>query len=292
MGGLAVLLAVLYVWAAQVEGVRAGEREFFKGDVRRPLVIAHRGGSAVWPENTLYAFENAAAAGADVIETDVRSTSDGVLVVLHDKTVERTTDGAGSVAGMTLAELKRLDAGYRWSPDGGRTFPLRGRGLTVPTLEEVFERLPGMRFNIEPKRDAAPSSQKLCGVIKGRRMEGRVVVASFRASLLEEFRGVCPEVATSAGPLEAVDFIFRYKVGLAESYSPAMQALQLPEKALGLRVLTKGLIEAAHERNLDVHAWTVNDTEAMRGLVEMGVDGIMTDRPDRLLEILGRAPTR
>jgi glycerophosphoryl diester phosphodiesterase len=237
----------------------------------------------------LHAFEGAAALGADVIETDVRSTSDGVLVALHDATVERTTDGAGSVEAMTLAELKRLDAGYRWSPDGGRTFPLRGRGLTVPTLEEVFESLPAMRFNIEPKSGAALSSKLLCGLIRGRGMEGRVVVASFRASLLEEFRSVCPEVATSAGPSEAVDFIFRYKIGLAESYSPAMQALQVPERALGLRVLTKGLMEAAHERNLAVHAWTVNDAEAMRGLVEMGVDGIMTDYPDRLLKILGRA---
>ncbi|MBA3240195.1 MAG: glycerophosphodiester phosphodiesterase [Acidobacteria bacterium] len=290
--GIVLLVASLYGLAARSKGVRAPEREFFRQDVRRPLVIAHRGGAGLWPENTLHAFEGAAALGADVIETDVRSTADGVLVVLHDATVERTTDGAGSVARMTLPELKRLDAGYRWSPDGGRTFPLRGRGLTVPTLEEVFERLPGMRFNIEPKRDAAPSPQLLCGVIRGRGMEGRVVVASFRASLLEEFRRECPEVATSASPVEAVNFIFRYKIGLADSYSPAMHALQVPEYAGGLRVLTKGLVEAAHKCNLAVHAWTVNDSEAMRRLVGMGVDGVMTDYPDRLLEILGRAPAR
>ena len=290
--GCVLLAASLYGLAARSKGVRAPEREFFKSVERRPMVIAHRGGAGLWPENTLHAFEAAAALGADVIETDVRSTADGVLVVMHDATVERTTDGEGRVARLTLAELKRLDAGYRWSPDGGRTFPLRGRGLTIPTLEEVFERLPGMRFNIEPKQDAPASSKLLCGVIRGRGMGGRVLVASFRLSLLAEFRRECPEVVTSASPSEVADLLARYEAGLDESYSPSMGALQVPEYAGGLRVLTRGFVEAAHKRNLAVHAWTVNDAEAMRRLVGMGVDGLMTDYPDRLLEILGRAPAR
>lgn len=287
--GCVLLAASLYGLAARSKGVRAPEREFFRQSARRPLVIAHRGGAGLWPENTLHAFEGAAALGADVIETDVRSTADGVLVVLHDTTVERTTEGTGSVARLTLAELKRLDAGYRWSPDGGRTFPLRGRGLTVPTLEEVFERLPGMRFNIEPKQDAPASSKLLCGLIRGRGMGGRVLVASFRLSLLAEFRRECPEVVTSASPSEVADLLARYKIGLGNTYSPSMGALQVPEYAGGLRVLSKGFVEAAHGRNLEVHAWTVNDAEAMRRLIGMGVDGMMTDYPDRLLEVLGSA---
>ena len=268
------------------------KHEFFARGPRGPLVIAHRGGAGLWPENTLYAFGRARDLGADVIETDVRATADGALVVMHDATVERTTDGAGAVAALTLARLKRLDAGHRFTPDGGRTFPFRGRGITVPTLEEVFDALPEMRFNIEPKEGGPGLIKGLCRLVRGRGMAQKVLVGSFRAEVLEEFRRECPEVATSAGPAEASRFLAMQRAGLARSYAPAMQALQVPEYAGGVRVLTKEFIEAAHERNLEVHAWTINDVEDMRRLLEAGVDGVMTDYPDRLLALLERAPAR
>jgi glycerophosphoryl diester phosphodiesterase len=256
------------------------------------LVIAHRGGAGLWPENTLHAFERAAALGVDVLETDVRATKDGELVVFHDEGVERTTDGAGRVGSLTLAELKRLDAAYRFSPDGGRGFPLRGAGVTVPTLREVFEALPHMRFNIEPKQAAPAASASLCRLIREHDMAERVLVASFSATVVEEFRRECPEVATAAASGEVASFLTLHNAGLAHSYSPVMQALQVPERAGALTVLTRGFVESAHGRNLRVHAWTVNAEGEMRRLVEMGVDGIMTDYPDRLLKVLGRpAPT-
>jgi glycerophosphoryl diester phosphodiesterase len=288
---LAVLLAgcVFYAVLSRTKGEVVPEHQYFKGDAGRPLVIAHRGGAGLWPENTLYAFEHAAASGVDVIETDVHATKDGELVVFHDVNVERTTDGAGPLGSLTLAELKRLDAAYRFSPDGGRSFPLRGSGVVVPTLREVFEALPQMRFNIEPKQSVPSLAAPLCRMIREHGMTDKVMVASFSGAVLAEFRRECPEVATSAATGEVASFLTLQSAGLAASYSPAMQALQVPEQAGAVRVLTRDFVGAAHGRNLRVHAWTINAEADMRRLVEMGVDGIITDYPDRLLKVLGRA---
>jgi len=289
--GVVVAAGALYGAARWSEGGRAPVREFFRRVGRRPLVIAHRGGAGLWPENTIYAFEHASELGVDVLELDVRATADGQLVVIHDERVERTTDGAGAVSALALAELKRLDAGFRWTPDGGRTFPLRGRGLSVPTLAEVFERFPQARFNIEPKQQTPSVVAPLCRLLRERAMTNSVIVASFRAAVLDEFRAACPEVATSASTAEATRFLALYKTGLGDSYSPPMSALQVPEYAGGVQVLTGGFVAAAHRRGLEVHAWTINDAGDMRRLLGLGVDGIITDYPDRLLELLGRRPT-
>jgi glycerophosphoryl diester phosphodiesterase len=282
-----VLTAVsVYAVLASLTGTPAAERSFFRKEGSRPLVIAHRGGAGLWPENTIYAFERAKELGVDVIEVDVRSTSDGVLVLMHDATVDRTTDGSGRVNEMTLAELKKYDAGYRWSPDGGKTFPMRGLGITVPTVEEAFTTLPGMRFNIEPKQDAPSIIAALCSLIRKHGMADKVAVASFSGSIMDEFRRTCPEVATSASPGEVSKFLAMQKAGLDNAYSPPMQALQVPEYIGGLRILTRAFVQAAHSRNLNVHAWTVNEEEDMRRLVDAGVDGLMTDYPDRLMKLL------
>jgi glycerophosphoryl diester phosphodiesterase len=254
-----------------------------------PLVMAHRGGAGLWPENTLLAFERARDLGVDVIETDVHSTADGVLVVLHDATLERTTDGAGPVRSLTLAQLKKLDAGFRFSPDGGKTFPWRGRGLTVPTLDEVFARLPAMRFNVEPKQESPSVVKPLCRAIREKGMADKVTIGSFRQGVLDEFRKECPEVKTSAGPAEVAEFL---RASRDDGGGPAgelkFMALQVPESVMGVRLLTRNFVESAHARALQVHAWTVNDAEDMRRLLELGVDGVMTDYPDRLLKVLGR----
>jgi glycerophosphoryl diester phosphodiesterase len=256
-----------------------------------PLVMAHRGGAGLWPENTLFAFERAARLGADVIETDVHGTADGVLVVIHDATVERTTNGKGLVREMTLAELKKLDAGYRWSADGMTTFPYRGQGLSVPTLEEVFTRMPGMRFNIEPKQQTPSLIEPLGRMIRKMGMADKIVVGSFSQLVLDEFRLECPEVSTSAGPEDVAGLLRTFKAGGGGGRNQnGMCAVQVPEYYGGVHVLTTGLIAAAHSENLQVHAWTVNETSDMRRLIEAGVDGIITDYPDRLMALLGRTP--
>jgi glycerophosphoryl diester phosphodiesterase len=288
--------AVAYAALSLSEGRPVADHEFFKGDsARRPVVIAHRGGAGLWPENTLHAFERALVAGADVIEMDVRSTRDGRLVIHHDESVERTTDGRGRVADHTLADLKRLDAAHRWTPDGGRTYPLRGAGLTVPTLEEVLSRFDGddgARFVIEIKQDAPPLAEPLCRALREHGAAARVLVASFRQTTLDDFRRACPEVATSAALSEGYQFLALFKAGLGDSYSPAMQALQAPERLRGWQVLTREFVESAHRLNLHVHVWTINDPDDMRRLLDMGVDGIITDYPDRLAALRDQLPAR
>lgn len=254
----------------------------------RPLVIAHRGGGGLIPENTLEAFEYSARMGVDVLELDVHATKDGALVVMHDGSVDRTTDGRGRVGEMTLGELKKLDAGFLFSPDGGRSFPFRGRGVTVPTLEEIFAALPEMTFNIEPKQVEPSIIKPLCRLIRERKMIDKTIVGSFRQTALDEFRRECPEVATSASPSEVSQFLLMSKTGIGASYSPPMQALQIPERAGSLQIVTKDFVETAHRLNLKVHVWTVNETEDMRRLLDIGVDGIMTDYPDRLLKLINR----
>lgn len=141
---VAASLAALYIYLASQTGARAVERQVFKQEIKRPLVFAHRGGGGLIPENTLEAFVYSARMGVDVLELDVHATKDGALVVLHDASVDRTTDGRGRVNELTLDEIKKLDAGYLFSADGNQTFPFRGRGVTVPTLSEIFDALPEM----------------------------------------------------------------------------------------------------------------------------------------------------
>lgn len=248
-------------------------------------VIAHRGGAALRPENTLAAFQHAAQLGADVLEMDLRVSADGAIVVMHDATVDRTTDGAGPVAALGLAELKRLDAGYRWSSDGGATFPFRGRGVRVPALEEVFKLLPGTRMVVEMKQFAPPSVAALCGLIRRAGMQRKVLVASFSGDTLGEFRGACPEVATSMGPLEARLFVTLFGV-----YVPSVPALQVPDRLRDTVLVTPELLARARGNNIKLHAWTINDEARQRELVRMGVDGIMTDRPDLLLKVRASQP--
>lgn len=285
LGGI-IMISALYATVGWPSGESGQDLKQQK--TIRPLVMAHRGGAGLWPENTLLAFERARDLGVDVIEIDVHSTSDGVLVVMHDATVDRTTDGTGRVHDLTLAEIKKLDAGYRWSKDGMKTFPYRGQGIAVPTLEEVFMRFPEMRFNIEPKQESPSLAKPLCLMMRDKKMVNKVVVGSFRQTVLDEFRRECPEVATSASPAEVSDFIRVYKAAGEAAYRPLMRALQVPEYVGGVHVLSKDFVDAAHLRNLQVHAWTVNETESMSRLIRIGVDGIMTDYPDRLMKVLGR----
>jgi len=250
------------------------------------LVIAHRGGRSLGPESTLYTYRNAVKLGVDVLEMDVRSTRDGKLIILHDRTVARTTNATGSVENYTLVELKELDAAHRWSPDNGRTFPLRNKGVKIPTLAEVLAEFPETKMNLEIKDSRSSTIQSLCRLIRDHQMTKKVMVASFDADSLKEFRLLCPQVATSAGASEAMLFYGLQKIYLEALYSPDAQALQIPETYGDLRVVNRRFIAAAHARNMRVQVWTVNDVKAMKRLLNLGVDGIMTDYPQRLMELL------
>lgn len=286
--GVIVVLAGIYIYLAMQTGGMAIERQVFKRENAPILVFAHRGGGGLYPENTLGAFEYSAQMGVDVLELDVHSTADGVLVVHHDATVNRTTDGKGRISQMTLAEVKKLDAGFPFTSDGGKTFPFRGKGIQVPTLEEIFKALPEMTFNVEPKQAEPSITKPLCEMIRAGNMTEKVIVGSFRQQAIDEFRQFCPEVATSATPSEVTDFLTRSKLGISQSYTPPFQALQVPQKLGKLAVVDENFIENAHRKNIKIHVWTINEIADMQRLVNLGVDGIMTDYPDRLLELLKR----
>lgn len=282
LGIVAMLVAAFGILVIIAEP--APDHPFFKDDDHL-LVMAHRGGGGLAPENTITAFRNAVEIGTDVLEMDVRLTKDGTLVVFHDSTVNRTTNGVGTVRSFALPEMKRLDAGHSWTPDSGLTYPYRGQGITVPTLAEVFEVFPDIRMSIEIKQADPAAATTLCDLISDYGEISKVLVASEHDEVLDELRRVCPDVATSASKDEATFFFVLNMFGLGLVYSPSAEALQVPEFSDETRVVTEEFVEAAHDRNMEVHVWTVNEIADMRRLVDMGVDGIITDYPDRLLEL-------
>lgn len=260
-------------------------RPFFLNARRRTEVIAHRGGGGEWPGETVFAFERAERAGADVLEMDAHSTADGELVLMHNPTVEKTTDGGGWIKDLTLAQIKQLDAGYTWTADGGATYPFRGRGITVPTLREVFERFSHMRINLEIKQKSPSIARAVCRTIREFGMGERVLVASFWGEPLREFRAACPEVATSASALEILRFLAGYKVG--SRYRPDADAIQVRAHlpVAPVKVITRGLVNHARSLRLPVHGWTVNDAAEMERLIEIGADGVITDFPSTMLAL-------
>jgi glycerophosphoryl diester phosphodiesterase len=280
---LASLVTAHLVLAALVKPV---PQHPFWATTTEPRVIAHRGGRGLWPENTLYAFRKAAELGADVLEMDLRQTADGVLVVLHDAAVDRTTNGSGPVAALTLSRLRELDAGYRWSPDGGKTHPHRGQGLTVPSLREVFSALPGARMNLEIKTRDAALSKPLCELIREHRREHLVVVASFGQEAMDAFRAACPGVATAATAEEARQLFQLTALFLDPLFGPRAEVLQVPERIRDLEVLTPRFVRVARRLNLKIDVWTVNEPDDMQRLIGLPVDGIMTDYPDRMLALV------
>ena len=286
--GALIGMPVLAVGVASLLARPAAQRPVFERLTARPLVIAHRGGEGLWPSNTLFAFQKAAELGVDMLEMDVHASADGVLVVRHDDTVDSTTDGVGEVKAKTLAELKALDAGYTWTDDNGQSFPFRGQGITIPTLEEVFAALPDMPMTLEIKQADPPINQALCDLIHRYNKTDQVIVGSFHTDALNDFRRRCPEVATSGHEDDVRAFVYLSMAGLAGIHSPQAQALQVPRRFGNVEIITARSVRAAHARGLNVQVWTVNEKSEMADLLEMGVDGIITDRPDYLLELLRR----
>lgn len=283
---LVLVLSLLLVAALMPD---APSKPYYE-NVSRPLVIAHQGGDNLWPGNTMYAFENAVDLGVDVLEMDAHITKDHHIVLMHDEEVDRTTDGSGLIEEWTLDELKRLDAAYRWSNDGGKTFPYRGQEIRVPTLDQVFQKFPEMRYVIEIKLTQNPIDKPLCDLIRRHNMQDKVLIASFHDEAMRNFRVTCPDVATSASRTEVRNFVLLGKAFLSGFIAPQYQSIQPPydpKESLNIPIMTERFIREAHARNIKVEPWTVNDPELMKQYIEWGVDGIITDRPDLMLEVLG-----
>jgi glycerophosphoryl diester phosphodiesterase len=216
-----------------------------------------------------------------MLEMDVQATLDGEIVVIHDETVDRTTDGSGRVSDLTLAELQELDAAHHFQdPQGRHSF--RGTGVTVPRFEDVLLALPDVRMNVEAKDGR--SAPGLVEIILRHRAEERVLVAA-------EWEKNRHSVVGYPGPWGAsrrdlIQLLLSIYTPWGRSRVPNCDALQIPEKYRGIPLLTRRLIAEAHSRNLPIHVWTVDDPADMRRLLALGVDGIQTDRPDILAPIL------
>lgn len=266
----------------------ASPHPYYEG-VTAPQVIAHQGGDGIWPGDTLFAFEKAVEIGSDVLEMDAHITKDGHIVLMHDETVDDTTDGSGLIEEMTLDELKQLDAAYDWSKDGGQTYPYRGQGIQVPALEELFQKFPQMRYVIEIKRSGIPVEQPMCDLIRQYGMQEEVLIASFHDEVMQTFRATCPEVATSASRGEVTRFVILGKIFLSGLVAPGYESIQPPydpEESYNIPIMTRRFIRESHRKNIKVEPWTVDDPDLMRQYIEWGVDGIITDRPDLMVELL------
>ncbi len=254
-------------------------RPFFRHE--HPIAMAHRGSRLLWPENTMVAFEGAVRLGYRYLETDVHASSDGVLVCLHDDTLDRTTDGSGKVWGRSWAELRDLDAGFRFPGDGD--FPFRGRGVTIPSFEELVTTYPQAMVTVDLKQSGIEGL--LADAVDRLDLWDRIIVGSFRDGRLRRFRRLTEgRVATSSGPQETLRVWLAARRG-TPSPIPA-DALQVPVRYGLLTLVDERTVAAAHAAGKQVHVWTVNEPGEMRRLLDLGVDGLITDRPDLLRDLM------
>lgn len=254
---------------------------------RRPRVIGHRGAAGEAPENTEISFALAEDQGADILETDVRLSADGVLIVGHDETVDRTTNGSGRVIDLTLAQLKQLDAGYWFTADGGKTYPFRGKGVTIMTWDEFLIRFTRLPVNVEVKDNLDLAVQLMVSALRKHGRLHDVLVAGCPHSLVKRIRRADPNVVSGFSRPEIVRFLARAALGLTYRYKGGPQAIQLPVTTwYGIPVTTPRVVKLARKLGVEVHPWTINDEAELRRLLAMGVDGIFTDFPGRLRKII------
>lgn len=215
------------------------------------------------------------------IETDIRMTSDGVIVCLHDSTVDRTTDASGAVSSYTFSELSALDAGYRHADKD--EYPFRGRGVQISSFEEVVTTFPDVSFVVDIKSDGM--AERFARLIDRLEVHEQVIVGAFSDERLAEFRRLSSgRVATSTGPMLSRMWLLASRAG--RGVGSEASALQVPTHMRGVRVVDEKLVQAANKSGLQVHVWTVNETREMEHLLDIGVDGLITDRPDRLKSLL------
>jgi glycerophosphoryl diester phosphodiesterase len=273
---------------------------------RRVIAYAHQGGAWEAPSSTRYAIASALEAGATGIELDVHATADGRLVVGHDATVDRTTDHSGAIAALTYDQLSRLDNAYWWAPGADVSpglepdqYPFRGRApgdrrFGIALLEEVLEEFAGVVLNLDIKQTApvvAPYEETLAAMLRRFGRVDDVIVASFLDSATDAFSTFAPEVPTSAGTAAVAAFYQAVQAG--ETPVPLRHvALQVPVRYGEMTLVDELFVEVAHQQGLAVHVWTIEEESEMRDLCDLGVDGIITDRPTALIEVLeglGRA---
>lgn len=265
---------------------------------RRVIAFAHQGGSFEGPSSTLIAIAHALDVGATAIELDVHATRDRHIVVCHDSTIDRTTNDHGSISAMTLDELSRVDNAYWWIEGdvvtparSAQEYLLRGRAPAdrrygVATLEEVATTFPGVLLNLDIKGTAplvGPYEELLASELRRLELTERVIVASFHDDALQNFRRLAPEVATSAATNETATFFLSH---LEVPVIPPVVAFQVPARFGEIEVVSPSFLDVAHAAGIAVHVWTINDEGEMARLIDLGVDGLISDRPSVLASLL------
>jgi glycerophosphoryl diester phosphodiesterase len=269
---------------------------------RRVLCYAHQGGAKESPSSTLFALRKALACGATALELDVHSTSDGELVVCHDPTLDRTTDGAGPISAYTLAEVRELDNAYWFVPGEDAVtglaedeYPLRGRApadpeLRVATLQEVLDAFPGVFLNLDIKQTAPevePYEQRLAETLLAAGRSDDVIVASFDDSATDAFREHAPSIGTSPGLAGVAEFVRALHAHQAPSAAIGRYvALQVPARFMDTEIVDVRFVEVAHDMGVAVHVWTIDEPAEMERLLGLGVDGVMSDYPNVLAGVL------
>jgi glycerophosphoryl diester phosphodiesterase len=243
-----------------------------------PRVFGHRGAAGLAPENTLPSFALGLVLGADMLELDVHASRDGVVVVFHDPTLDRTTNGTGPLHEQSLYELQELDAGYHYTRDG-HDFPYRGHGLRIPTLEALLKDFPLAYYNIEIKQADPPIVAQVVEVIQRLNAQHRTLLAAEHDEIMQEIRHLAGEIVTSFSTGDVVDFIGRLQAGTLDGYQPRGRALQIPPRFNDIELVTRESVAAAHRCGLEMHVWTINDPDEMKRLLALGVDGIISDLP-------------
>lgn len=257
-------------WVARAR--RAGDRL---------TVFAHRGGAALAPENTAAAFAQAVALGVDGCELDVRLSRDGEVVVIHDATLERTTDASGPVSALTAAELARVDAGFHFAPEAGH--PWRGRGEGVPRLADVLRAHPDVPFIVELKGEDPAVALAATAAVRDLRALDRVCFGGFSDTTVAAARRAAPRATTSGATEEIRSALYRSYFWMSPGAVP-YQAFQVPETSNGTRIVSRRFVRCARRAGLTLHVWTVNTPEDVARLKAWGVDGVITDRPDMALD--------
>lgn len=265
------------------------KKPFFEKPAR---IFAHRGYSKEYPENTALAFEKAIELGADVIETDAHITKDGYVVIVHDEELSHLTNGKGKVNELTLQEIKQLDAAYYFTNDG-ESYPYRGKGITIMTLEEMLEVFPQQRFNVDLKDNNLVLAEKFCDTVLRLKAEHRVLGASQYGKNLQYIRKRIPTMATSFGLWGVLGFYFLFRAGLLGLFKKFPgDALQIPEYIGPSHLANGALVRMAHERGIQVDVWTINNERDMRRLLDIDVDGIVTDDVPMLKKVLEDYPLK
>jgi glycerophosphoryl diester phosphodiesterase len=265
------------------------DTDFFRPPL--PRVFGHRGSAGTHPENTLESFAAAAATGAEYLEFDIHMTRDGEVVVSHDDHLERNCGRPGVIRDLTYADLAAADAGRMFTLDGA-TFPFRGKGLKVPRLADVLAGFSRLRMIIEIKQITPSVVVAMLEAIDRAGTRRSVLVASEHQEPLDEVRKLAPEIPTNFSYFECGRFM-QAMATRDDSYRPPGAALQIPRSYESWQLVTPESVDFAHRAGVEVHVWTVNEETEMGELLDMGVDGLISDYPGRALEVIrSRAAAR